>query len=152
VSRVATPKTIPRPNSPRPDRSSENKSLRIARHFSGGKRTTNATRPVGTTERARRFREHSLRNASFNRSPDVSRGTAPNPESLQGQYPPSKRIPSPDSQTENWRQKKRPHFWGHCSKRQKGGKSGKTLQGGVLSFRTAIRELSRTMGCDEGHC
>src|SRR6478672_9467017 len=47
--------------------------------------------------------------------------------------------------------KKRPHFWGHHSKRQKGGKSGKTLQGVVLSSRATIRELSRTMSCGEGH-
>jgi len=48
-------------------------------------------------------------------------------------------------------QKKRPHFWGHYSKRQEGGKSGKTLQGVVLTSRSTIRKLSRTMSCGEGH-
>jgi len=48
-------------------------------------------------------------------------------------------------------QKKRPHFWDRCSKRQKGGKSGKTLQDVALTSRTTIRKLSRTMGCGEGH-
>lgn len=36
-------------------------------------------------------------------------------------------------------------------KRQKGGKSGKTLQGVVLTNRATIRKLSRTMSCGEGH-
>src|SRR5258705_8152358 len=36
-------------------------------------------------------------------------------------------------------------------KRQKGGKSGKTLQGVVLTSRATIRKLSRTMSCGEGH-
>ena len=37
------------------------------------------------------------------------------------------------------------------SKRQKGGKSGKTLQGVALTSRTTFLELSKTMGCGEGH-
>jgi hypothetical protein len=36
-------------------------------------------------------------------------------------------------------------------KRQKGGKSGKTLQGVALTSRTTFLELSKTMGCGEGH-
>ena len=52
---------------------------------------------------------------------------------------------------EKRRQKSGPIFWGHCPKRQKGGKSGKTLQDVVLTSRTTIRELSRTMSCGEGH-
>jgi hypothetical protein len=44
-----------------------------------------------------------------------------------------------------------PMCWGHYSKRQKGGKSGKTLQGVVLASRATIRKLSRTMCCGEGH-
>ena len=47
--------------------------------------------------------------------------------------------------------KKRPHCWGHYSKRQKGGKSGKTLQGAALTSKTAIRKLSRTLVDGEGH-
>ena len=34
---------------------------------------------------------------------------------------------------------------------RKAGKSGKTLQGVVLSSRTRFRKLSRTLGCGEGH-
>jgi hypothetical protein len=50
------------------------------------------------------------------------------------------------------RARKRPHYWGRYSKRQKGGKSGKTLQGVVLTSRATIRELLRTLSCGEGHC
>src|SRR5215475_10266794 len=55
------------------------------------------------------------------------------------------------SQAMQAQRKSGPMCWGHYSKRQKGGKSGKTLQGVVLASRATIRKLSRTMCCGEGH-
>jgi hypothetical protein len=78
---------------------------------------------------------------------------------MQGGYRISGRIDTPKLGVErgvtadggSFKQKSDPIAGATIQRGRKAGKSGKTLQGAVLTSKPAFWKLSRTMGCGEGH-